>query len=91
MSLKKGDVFRNELPGGGGWGDPLDRDPDRVLMDVRNEFVSIDSAASDYGVIIDSTNWRVDDQATQRLRERRRSERAPELISTLVGSAVKQP
>ena len=91
MTLKKGDVFRNELPGGGGWGDPLDRDPDRVLMDVRNEFVTIDSAASDYGVIIDSTNWRVDDHATQRLREQRRSERAPELVSRLVGSAVKQP
>ena len=42
MMIKKGDVFRHELAGGGGWGDPLDRDPDHVLRDVRDELVSID-------------------------------------------------
>ena len=34
-----GDVFRHELAGGGGWGDPLDRDPTLVLKDVLDELV----------------------------------------------------
>ena len=39
-------------PGGGGWGDPLERDPQRVLDDVRDGFVSIDAARSEYGVVV---------------------------------------
>ncbi len=38
--------------GGGGWGDPLERDPQRVLDDVRDGFVSIDAARSEYGVVV---------------------------------------
>src|SRR5580692_445969 len=41
MNMKKGDLFRHEVAGGGGWGDPLERDPALVLKDVRNEFVSL--------------------------------------------------
>ena len=40
MTMKRGDVFRHEVAGAGGWGDPLERDPALVLRDVRNEFVS---------------------------------------------------
>ena len=40
MTMKKGDLFRHEVAGGGGWGDPLERDPALVLQDVLNEFVS---------------------------------------------------
>ena len=40
MTIKRGDVFRHVLAGGGGWGDPLERDPAAVLRDVRNEFLS---------------------------------------------------
>ena len=40
MTCRRGDVVRWVLPGGGGWGDPLERDPERVLRDVRNELVS---------------------------------------------------
>ena len=40
MQIKRGDVFCHVHPGGGGWGDPLERDPAAVLKDVRNEFLS---------------------------------------------------
>src|SRR5260370_20268899 len=38
--------------GGGGWGDPLDRDPAAVLDDVLDEYVSVEGAARDYGVAL---------------------------------------
>jgi N-methylhydantoinase B len=64
MQMKKGDVFRHVHPGGGGWGDPLERDPARVLKDVRNEFLSAEKAAADYGVVVDTRTWVVDEKAT---------------------------
>jgi N-methylhydantoinase B len=51
MNMKKGDLFRHEVAGAGGWGDPLDRDPALVLTDVRNDFVSEGAAREDYGVV----------------------------------------
>jgi N-methylhydantoinase B len=61
-------VFRHDQPGPGGWGDPLERDPARVLRDVRNELVSPESARDDYGVVIDTKAWMVDTEATALLR-----------------------
>jgi len=61
-------VFRHELAGGGGWGDPLERDPEAVLRDVRNEYVSAGRARRDYGVVVDTVRWRVDEPATAELR-----------------------
>jgi N-methylhydantoinase B len=63
-TFRKGEVFRHVHPGGGGWGDPLDRDPQLVLRDVRNEFLSPAKAAADYGVVIDTRTWTVDTAAT---------------------------
>jgi N-methylhydantoinase B len=68
MTIKRGDVFRHEVAGAGGWGDPLERDPAAVLKDVRNELISLQVAADDYGVVIDAKTWIVDDAATQRRR-----------------------
>jgi len=68
MELVDGDVFRHELAGGGGWGDPLERDPEAVLRDVRNEYVSAGRARRDYGVVVDTVRWRVDEPATAELR-----------------------
>ncbi|MED6310727.1 MAG: hydantoinase B/oxoprolinase family protein [Pseudomonadota bacterium] len=76
MMIQEGDVFRHELAGGGGWGDPLDRDPDHVLRDVRDELVSMTSAESDYGVIIDACSMTVNETATSSLREEMRAKRA---------------
>lgn len=56
------------LPGGGGYGDPLERDPALVLEDVLDELVSPERARADYGVVIDTTRWAVDEAATASLR-----------------------
>jgi N-methylhydantoinase B len=75
MTIRRGDVFRHELAGAGGWGDPLERDPEAVVKDVRNELISLAAAANDYGVVIDARNWKVDEAATQRLRTEIRAAR----------------
>src|SRR5438270_11223778 len=51
------------LPGGGGYGDPFERDPTAVLEDVLNGYVSIEAAAREYGVVIRSTK-RPDEQVS---------------------------
>src|SRR5215468_1276050 len=55
-------------PGGGGWGNPFHRDPERVRQDVVDGYVSIESAARDYGVIINPDTLEVDAAATARHR-----------------------
>lgn len=73
--------FRYINNGGGGWGDPLEREPERVLRDVRDEYVSIEGAARDYGVVISGDPARdpegliLDQEATERLREKVRTDR----------------
>lgn len=68
MTIRRGDVFRHEVAGAGGWGDALDRDPAAVLKDVRNELISLTAARDEYGVVIEPQTWTVDATATQRLR-----------------------
>jgi N-methylhydantoinase B len=75
MTMRKGDVFVHEQPGPGGWGDPLERDPARVLRDVTNELVSVESARDDYGVAVDPATLTVDQAATARRRAELRSSR----------------
>jgi N-methylhydantoinase B len=59
--------------GGGGWGDPLDRDPEAVLRDVLDEYVSMGRASLDYGVVINPNTLAVDLKATQQLRQTMRA------------------
>ena len=56
--------FRLLSAGGGGWGDPLHRDPEAVRCDVRNELVSLAAARDVYGVVLDPTMLAVDTPAT---------------------------
>jgi N-methylhydantoinase B len=74
--LKAGDVFRLDTPGGGGFGHPLDRDPELVLKDVRERYVSPESAFADYGVVLcgQEPAWVLDHQATLARRAELRSE-----------------
>jgi N-methylhydantoinase B len=65
--IARGDALRHDLPGAGGWGDPLERDPARVLRDVRNGLVSGDAARED-GVVVDAATWTVGAAATERRR-----------------------
>ncbi len=66
--LQTGERLVYDFGGGGGWGDPLARDPQAVLDDVWDEYVSIDAAARDYGVVItgslEAMDLAVDDAAT---------------------------
>jgi N-methylhydantoinase B len=72
LTIRRGDVLRHVLAGAGGWGDPLARDPARVLRDVRDEKVTVAAAERDYGVAIDPETWTVDRERTAALRERGR-------------------
>jgi N-methylhydantoinase B len=74
--LPAGERLLFEMGGGGGWGDPLDRDPSRVLNDVVGGYVSVASAERDYGVVIriNDDAYEVDEKATRGLREKRRAE-----------------
>lgn len=58
--------------GGGGWGDPLERDPERVAEDVREGYVSPEAARAEYGVVLDPRGA-VDREGTAALRERLRA------------------
>jgi N-methylhydantoinase B len=71
IPLKKGDVFCHVLAGAGGWGHPFERDTERVLEDVQNEKISIESAKRDFGVVIDSETSTIDSEATIALRRKR--------------------
>jgi N-methylhydantoinase B len=68
-SFEEGDVLSNNSGGGGGWGDPFKRDPQKVLWDVINDYVSVESARRDYGVAIDPATMTIDEAATAALRQ----------------------
>jgi N-methylhydantoinase B len=76
--LRAGDIFRLDTPGGGGHGDPLARDAERVLADVREGLVSREAAERDYGVVLEpaARSWVIDRTATQARRAQLRSEKA---------------
>lgn len=70
IQLSAGDRLRLESPGGGGFGDPFERDKAVVLADVENGMVSPETAAETYGVAIveNDGDYRVDDARTAALR-----------------------
>ena len=61
--------------GGGGWGDPLDRDPERVRSDVVEEYTSMRAAREEYGVVLDPNTFIIDMEETTRLRQELRLQR----------------
>ena len=68
MTLRKGQIFRHELPGAGGWGDALTRDLSLVAKDLRDDLVTIAAAAHDYGVVARGDPPVIDEAATKTLR-----------------------
>ena len=66
--MKPGDVIVIDVAGGGGFGDPLDRDPEMVQEDVVQGYVSLEKAREDYGVVIDPATLKADLAATDELR-----------------------
>jgi len=69
LPLKPGDITSFQTGGGGGYGSPLERDPEMVLSDVINGYVSLRSARENYGVAIDEAKMKVDLGATKKLRD----------------------
>ncbi len=67
--LKPGDVVTIDAAGGGGCGNPLERDLEMVERDVTEGYVSVGRAKEDYGVIIDPKTMKVNEEATRKLRD----------------------
>ena len=65
--LCRGDIIQFDKWGGGGYGDPLERDPERVLEDVKEGYISGDNAAAVYGVVLADSG--VDSAATTKCRQ----------------------
>jgi N-methylhydantoinase B/oxoprolinase/acetone carboxylase alpha subunit len=66
--LKPGDTVTIDAAGGGGHGNPLERDLEMVLSDVMEGYVSLERAREDYGVVIDPQTMKVDEESTRKLR-----------------------
>lgn len=59
IPMKKGDIVRMVTGTGGGYGNPLARDPARVAMDVKNEYITLEDAREIYGVEVDPATFAV--------------------------------
>ncbi|BAQ50025.1 hydantoinase B/oxoprolinase family protein [Methylobacterium aquaticum] len=80
VPIGPGDTFSRPTAGGGGFGDPLERDPAKVVEDVADDYVSVERAAKDYGVVIrvidaELCHYEVDVSATEALRAEIRGQR----------------
>ena len=71
ICLVEGDLLRVFTVGGGGWGDPYEREPERVRQDVLEGFVTVQGAREDYGVVLDPETFRLDEEESARLRTAR--------------------
>ena len=76
-SMKKGEVYRLIQAGAGGYGDPLERDPDAVVADATQGKVTLDHAKEAYGVVLKSNPLSVDKDATEKLRAEMLKTRGP--------------
>jgi N-methylhydantoinase B len=74
FEINRNDVLYFTLGMGGGYGSPLDRDPEAVRDDVEDELVSVEVARSVYAVILEADTLTVDLAATEALRRKRRLE-----------------
>jgi N-methylhydantoinase B len=78
-----GERYEYRYGGGGGWGDPLEREPQKVLDDVLDEYVSVTAARRDYGVVLtgslEALDLAIDRAATEELRAELRSHRDAEV------------
>jgi N-methylhydantoinase B len=71
IAVKAGDLVTVRTPGGGGYGNPLERDPGLVRRDVARGYFTAEDAERDYGVVLRGTPLSVDAGATARVRAAR--------------------
>lgn len=74
LPLEPDEVVSFQTGGGGGYGPPWERDPQAVLQDVINGYVSLAKAREEYGVVIDEVALKLDLEATEKLRQKLRRE-----------------
>jgi N-methylhydantoinase B len=74
FEINQGDVLYMRVASGGGYGDPLERDPELVRNDVANSIVSLEAAREIYGVVIQKDGLQVDVEATRQLRTKIRQQ-----------------
>ncbi|MDE2780889.1 MAG: hydantoinase B/oxoprolinase family protein [Chloroflexota bacterium] len=80
-----GDLVRLLTAGGGGWGDPLEREVSLVEKDVRGGFVTLEAARSEYGVVIDPASLKADAPGTRAFREDlRRTREQPKMFHRFI-------
>ncbi|MBI3964023.1 MAG: hydantoinase B/oxoprolinase family protein [Chloroflexi bacterium] len=79
VRLARGDVFRVQVAGAGGYGDPQERDPRKVLEDVLDEYLSPEQARRDYLLVVDTDQGVIDWEATRKLRGETSSFDSPSL------------
>lgn len=72
LRFKAGDLVEFRTPNAAGYGDPLDREPEKVLEDVLDDYYTVEDARNLYAVVIDPGTWAVDHAATEQLRAQRR-------------------
>jgi len=73
--LEPGDILISDSGGGGGVGDPLDREIEKVRWDALNEYITVQAAKGIYGVVIDPKTFEVDKEATKSLRAKLKEEK----------------
>jgi N-methylhydantoinase B len=83
IRLKKGDHIYYNTSGGGGFGNALERDPELVLRDVMDEWITLDCAKEWYGVVIkevdaEALDFQIDVEATKKLRDQLKTRKIPE-------------
>ena len=90
LRVEPGDVMAFYGPSGGGYGDPLDRPPGKVLEDVLDGFYTSEAARSTFGVVVDLEAERVDEAATEAARRALRARTTEERVgaSTDLGPAT---
>ena len=64
VTVGPNDIVRIASSGGGGWGSPLEREPDRVLRDVTDGLISVEAALTQYGVVLSADHSEVDQAGT---------------------------
>ncbi len=69
VELKKGDTFSTYPSGGGGWGDPKKRTAEKVRMDVKNGYISLEKARNAFGVALEGPDFTINEAETKKLRE----------------------
>lgn len=70
-NVSKGTVYYQQAGGGGGYGDPFLRPAERVVEEVRNQIISCEAAARDYGVVVDPETFSLNEEQTAALRSAR--------------------